>query len=503
MPFNIFDMKKLLIFLLFFSHTAYSQEILTQKNSASFFNTNGDEAIFDVIYLNDYLYVPLGKKQVISPDTIKFPYQTICKFSKDLQLIDSITIYSDTSTTAVQIMKGLNNKLYQIQWTRGGINGVKPNFQLIRMDADLNIELIKTYEVAMDFFEKVKPYFSANEMLLSMHGRLDSLGDGIQKPWIWKLDEDCNRIKSYVIHYNNIIFSIHKVPNSNDYYLFCGLYSYLYHTDSLFNIKTVFYPDFSFHYTTQIHWQDNSSFFITSYDIDHSTTGTPVYDPTSKAVICKLDTGLSYENTETVFYGDIGLKEIALGTTSVLNENHGLFFATLFYNFPLSAYYFSADTNFIRLANYTTDLDFLWEKKFFQRDTTMIPTRLLDVGDGLILAGEKFCPYDPIPNLDAFLYKFDYEGNLLHTVTIPAEKSSVVLFPNPFNDYLQCKAETPYQTSTLKIHTAQGEVVKVVPIHAAEQSISTSSFSPGIYFWQLEDQNGRTQASGKLVKAIK
>ena len=66
------------------------------------------------------------------------------------------------------------------------------------------------------------------------------------------------------------------------------------------------------------------------------------------------------------------------------------------------------------------------------------------------------------------------------------------IFPNPANDYIQIKLNTPSQETTeVTIINALGKVVKTEYINSvnSNKQISTSDLSRGVYFVKLKNVN--------------
>ena len=78
---------------------------------------------------------------------------------------------------------------------------------------------------------------------------------------------------------------------------------------------------------------------------------------------------------------------------------------------------------------------------------------------------------------------------------------AVKVYPNPFKDFLTLEKEMLTNgVPTLSIFDVTGRELKKAKLQNAVQQISTVPFAKGLYFYQVNNEDGQMIANGKLVK---
>lgn len=79
------------------------------------------------------------------------------------------------------------------------------------------------------------------------------------------------------------------------------------------------------------------------------------------------------------------------------------------------------------------------------------------------------------------------------------EPATVKFYPNPAVSYITFDIEKdPGKSYTLQIYNFMGGKVKDIPDISSRTIVNLSDFIRGIYIFQLKDQNGRVERSGRF-----
>jgi hypothetical protein len=76
----------------------------------------------------------------------------------------------------------------------------------------------------------------------------------------------------------------------------------------------------------------------------------------------------------------------------------------------------------------------------------------------------------------------------------------LLVFPNPFRDEINIKADAGLLITSMKLFTIQEKMIfHIEPVNQAEYSASIPGLLPGIYFYEVLLDNG-CSVKGKIIK---
>ena len=79
------------------------------------------------------------------------------------------------------------------------------------------------------------------------------------------------------------------------------------------------------------------------------------------------------------------------------------------------------------------------------------------------------------------------------------EPTNVKFYPNPAVSYITFDIEKdPGKSYTLQIYNFMGGKVKDIPDISSRTTVNLTDFIRGIYIFQLKDQSGRVERSGRF-----
>ena len=177
-----------------------------------------------------------------------------------------------------------------------------------------------------------------------------------------------------------------------------------------------------------------------------------------------------------------------------LAKNTGFVFAGGTKNFEINENW---ESKFI-LGKYDISLNKVWEKEFGEDSVYYFMSGLIATSDGgCLMYGRRRQYLNDYPR-EAYILKVDKDGLITGEVSIPLPEPLLV-YPNPAQDYIQCKLPDGYPYAQLYVMDISGRVVLTKPISDRER-IDVSFLPAGMYLFQVFDPVGKSLGAGKLIK---
>ena len=482
--------RKVLIFT--FLHIS----LILNAQVLEFYNNSFEHSVpVSINQIGEYLYYSFSTSDsidiytIVNQTGVLSNQNSFCKIYKTTisgGIIDSLIIPIDSGFYAYEVMKGINNKLYLIGFNYYDFNN-PPLLKILQVSNELILQDIAEFNIQMDIVYWSNYVFNENEMVISIHGSLD--GNEIEN--IYKIDEYLDTIFTTVPSFISV-FRLFDIPNKEGYILQQGPLD-ICRLDKNFNIIWENGAYFTFNPAGEIFWNEDNSVAITIAKYN---------DPWTYGVeigLVKSDSLFSYPYEQVVTFGNSDdLKQI--GKNAVIYNQQRGFYIGHFKFFASYVSYFANEPGYFTISNYSSNLDFVWEKTFGQNgDSVYYVNDLVDVGDGIILSGWKYRYLDENPNIDVFLYKFDYQGNFNTIFERPGGPMNPEVFPNPGVAKLCLRTYGNSIGKIFHLYDSSGKLLIMDEIDSNYQEWDTGSLPSGQYIWQVQNKQ-KIIGSGKWIK---
>ena len=452
------------------------------------FDTQLNEDIIDILFINDTIYYCFNIANQNDPYT--FINYKIIKSTKEGEIIDSLTLPIDSGFEFYKTIKAFDNKLVLTN-NSYIVNGSIPSFRVIRLNTNLTIEKNSIYQNTQPYNMIWPLYFNSRLAIITADfANINNLNARV----FW-FDDNCDTIFSTKNHYIDRLFYPTMIPGTSNLYALCTGHCVMKY-DSLLNgiWPNIGRPvDFYFTQQSRMFWKNETTLTVVC---DYY----PAFSNNRQIGIIDMDTAFSLASYNITNYGESNKTNIlSIWYSSSIQLNNGdLIIAHNTFNFyPLT--HFESGPNKLIIRRYTADHDFIWEKVIEGNDSTYYLCQTIDIGDGFIVAANKYDSAALQPNYDVEIFKFDYNGNYYKIMERPGGTVQAKVFPNPGQDEFTLRSYANFTGATLYLRDMAGRTILQQKISGREEKVFTALPLPGTYLISVEKE-GKLLYPNKWVK---